>query len=140
MNQEYDNNNVGWNFNQGYMDHLITMLTKKAEAKVDCDVGKWFRCSLEIYDFISPELNETEQKDIETKLDEIKNILKVPDNNAMFQQFRESAKINLITKSEIRLQVLDKELMKLMFKYRLVWIRPAKKSMQEYLQEDEYLD
>lgn len=128
-----------WNMNAAFMQQLDQRRNEKAKFAIEGDIWSWFRVNMEIYSSICPLITDDEKSLIEPEFKKLNGVLKGMEMNNSMHSFKQTGKLNMLTQAETLLQSLDKELLKLMFKYELIYIKPKKKTVEEYLAEDDYL-
>lgn len=129
-----------WNMNAAFLMQLDRRRDEKAQAAIKGDLWAWYRCSMEILNSVRPVVTQTELEPINALQKEITRMMASQAMALAKTSFQESGKLQALHRTEEKLQELDDAIMKLLFDYRLVFIRAKKKSIQDYLEEDDSLE
>lgn len=129
-----------WNMNARFLEQLDDRRTEKAKAAIGGDIWGWYRANMEIFSTIAPLLSPIEQAHLEKELMVLHGIFQNQEHQELYSHFAETQQMNRVTQAEKKLRELDKSIMKALFTYQLVYIKPKKKTVEEYLAEDDHLD
>lgn len=135
-----NNNEKPWNMNAAFLMQLDKRRDEKAQAAIKGDLWSWYRCSMEILNSVRPVVTTAELAPIDELLKKINNQMSSQSMQNARATFQQHGKLQALLTTEKELQELDNAIIKLLFDYRLVFIRQKKKSIQDYLEEDDDLE